>query len=347
METTPNYQSYEKGHNFFLQKKEFERIQPHEQTEFEDHISKVDKVFQCLIQGKPNPETSKEILGRVLMQESLIDKNATIPSLHRLAHDAKLTDIYFGTGISNTKEISVGIPFDFLVYPLVANKIRNKIGNGHIHHLIADNHALLNNFDDKTVKKVASDYRKTVEDITDKIGIKNYHIYLSSEVSTDKNYKNLLERVADSSFENKYAKYEAADVEYFRKTRDVLLKLGWKFKGESKFDESVFDKQYSSVFGENIFPIYTACGKRFTDTHYDIVPYTLSKDDIGIRLVISKNEDVLKKVAAQNCSYQTINMLQNHYKSLIRLFEEATERIPNRFKTTWDKVQQITKFITN
>jgi hypothetical protein len=293
-----------------------------------------------------NATPSKVTLKKVLIQESLVDKDATMPLVERLSEEVKIQDIYFGTGISNPNEISSGIPFDFLVYPLIANKIRNKLGSGHIHHLIADNHALLNNFDAKVVKRVASSYRTVVEDIAYKIGVKNYHVYLSSEISTDNNYRNLLEKVEKSSFSSTYAKYEATDIEYFRQTRNVLLKLGWKFKGNSNFDESKFDEQYANVFGDNIVSIYTVCGKRFSNNYQNVVPYTLSKNDIQIRFVISKDEDVIKKITDQKCSPQVFNMLKNHYSSLIRLFEETTGKIPQTAKTTWEKVQFINNFLT-
>lgn len=290
---------------------------------------------------------NKETLRSILLQESLIDKSATLPHLDKLTGEAVVKDIYFGTGISKPGEISCGIPFDFLLYPLIANKLRNKLGDGHIYHLIADNHALLNKFDIKTVKKVASNYRKTIEDVVDKMGISNYHIFLSSEISTDKYYKKLFEIVDKIDFSTEYAKLEATDIHYFYKTRDVLLKLGWKFKGESNFDESFFDEQYKKAFGNNIIPIYTASGKKFINGINDAVPYTLSKNDINVRLLISKDEDILKKIAEQKCSEQTMKMLQNHYNGIVRLFESATERVPAAFQTTWEKVDYVNKFISN
>lgn len=294
-------------------------------------------------QTKPNKDTLKSIL----LQESLIDKTATLPHLEKLPNESFASDIYFGTGISKPGEISCGIPFDFLVYPLIANRLRNKLGNGHIHHLIADNHALLNQLDIKTVKKVASNYRKAIEDMVARIGINDYHVYLSSEISTDNNYKQLLERANKIDFATAYAKLEAMDIHYFYKTRDVLLKLGWKFKGDSNFDESVFDEQYKKAFGNNIVPIYTASGKKFINGINDAVPYTLSKNDVNVRLLIAKDEDILKKVSAQKCSEQTMKMLQNHYNGIVRLFESATERVPVTFQTTWEKINYINQFITN
>ncbi len=291
--------------------------------------------------------SNRDTLKSILLQESLIDKNASLPHLEKLRNESSIKDIYFGTGISNPVEISCGIPFDILSLLLLANRIRNKLGNGHIHHLIADNHALLNRFDIKTVKKIASEYRKVIEDIVDKIGIGNYHVYLSSEISTDKYYKDLLAKGNATDFENEYAKLEATDIQYFYKTRETLLKLGWKFKGNSNFDEGFFDQQYSNVFGDNMVPIYTASGKKFINGVNDAVPYTLSKKDRNVRLIISKDEDILKKIAQQDCSDQTMKTLQNHYNGIVRLFESATTKVPDTHQSTWQKINYINQFITN
>ena len=292
-------------------------------------------------------ESSKTRLKRMLMQERLVDKNASMPALESLKDDINLSDVYFGTGLANAKEITSGIPFDFLVYPLLARKIRNNLGNGHIHHLIADKHALLNKFEEDAIRVRAQECRKMMESIAYNIGIENYHIYFSSEISNDASYKVLLDKIDASSFSNRYAMFESVDIEYFHQTRQVILKLGWKFNGESSFDERSFDRQYSNFYGDKIIPIYTPAGKRFTNTNFDTVPYMLSKEDINFRLVISKDEDVLNKVKSLTCSKETMQMCINHYKAIIRLFEEATYKIPAGFNSIWEKIQFIIQFITN
>lgn len=290
--------------------------------------------------------SKKSILRKALLQESLVDKKTTLPIIDTIDENANLDDIYFGTGISNPLELTTGIPFDFLVYPLLANKLRNRLGSGHIHHLIADNHALINKFDQRTIRKVATDYRTVVENVIDRMGILNYHTYLSSEVSTDRNYKNLLQRISSTRLNSEYARFEAADIQYFLETRDTLIKLGWKFSGESKFDELRFDAEYKEVFGNQLMSIYTASGKKFSDKGPNAVPYTLSKSDEHIRFIIDKNEDIVKKVASQTCSVQTVNALKNHYTAIVRLFEASIHRIPTSAKTVWEKLQHINTFLT-
>lgn len=291
-------------------------------------------------------KSTKELLKNLVMQQSLIEKTATVSSIELMSDDVNVNNIFLGTGVSNPQELSQGLPFDFLMYPLVAAKIQKTLGECHIHHLIADSHAMLNNFSKREIRKVAINYRKIIEDIVGNLNVENYHIYLSSEVATDKNYLTLLEHIKDSNFANEYSRFEAADVEYFHLTRDALLKLGWKFKGESKYDEVSFDTDYNKRFGNSVFSIYTTCGKRFDDKKPNAVPYTLYKAEMDLRIIINKDEDVLKKVTSQKCSIQTKQMLENHYKGLIRLFEDMYNKVPDNFKTTWEKIQFINQFIT-
>ena len=103
---------------------------------------------------------------------------------------------------------------------------------------------------------------------------------------------------------------------------------------------------YQNEFGNNIIPIYTACGKRFNDKMPNTVPYTLYASEINTRIVIDSNENVIEKLRATNCSKDTINMLQNHYNGIVRLFEEATQKIPRDYQTVWEKVQYIISLLT-
>lgn len=290
--------------------------------------------------------SKKKILQSAIMQESLINKKATIKKIDALSDDINIGDIYFGTGVCNPSELSCGIPFDTLLYPLIANKLRNKLNkSGHVHHLVADNHAHINNFAGSDIKRISSIYRNTLEQIVSKLGIENYHIYLSSEIATDNNYKAILDRVKDFNFPNQYSKFEATDIEYFHTTRDVLLKLGWKFNGASNFDESNFDAEYEKAFGNNIVPIYTSCGKKFTDTGFDSVPYTVTLKEKNVRILIDKDENIPLKVSLQKCTTTTLKMLENHYKAVIRLLEELLGRLPINY-TIWEKLQYVNQLIT-
>lgn len=288
-------------------------------------------------------KSTNEIFFNILKQEGLIHK-FELEHLKEIPNDFNV-NVFFGTGLSNPREITKGVPFDILNYILVANKIRNKTNeNGHIHHLIADNHTLINGFNITEVKKEATKYRWIIEKIIDNLNIKNYHIYLSSEVSTDINYKNLIDDIPQDIFENKYAKFESADIEYFRRTRSTIVKLGWKFKNAGNFDESYFDNNYQDIYGKNIVPVYIYPGKRIIEKGNDVVPYTLFEKDIDVRFIVSPNESVVSKIA--NASTLTLKNLNNHYKKIIRIFEETIFRIPVNYQTTWEKLQFIIDTIT-
>lgn len=291
-------------------------------------------------------ESLESLLKRIIMQEPLIDRKSTLHSIEGIPDNIDNFNIFFGTGISNPNGLSIGVPFDFLLYPLLAAKLQKKLTNCEIHHLIADNHALINNANKKDIRKLAASFRKSVEDIVNNLGIENYHIYLASEIATDTTYKKLFESLNVVNNENEYFRFEATDIEYFHRTRNVQLKLGWKFKGNGNRDENIFDKTYTKNFGHGVFSVYTSSGKRFDDKKPNAVPYTLYQSEINNRIIIDKNEDVLQKVKSQNCSDQTINMLKKHYSAIVRLFCEVCRRVPDSFGTIWDKLQYINQFIT-
>lgn len=286
----------------------------------------------------------KELLQATVMQQSLIDKKATLAGLDKMPPDVTINDIFFGTGISNPQSLTQGVPFDFLLYPLIAAKIQRAIGLPHIHHLIADKHALINKFDAKDVRKTATHIRMQMEDIVSNLNIDNYHIYLSSEVATDRNYQALLDKVKGMPFANEYAWQEAVDVEYFHVTRNVLVKLGWKFAGNSNFGEDSFDREHNLSFGTNVIPVYTASGKRFDDLKPNTVPYTLYPDEMPFRIIIDRNERVVEKKNMQICKPETVNMLENTYRPMVRLFEEIVTKMPAG--NTWEKMQYIIEFLT-
>lgn len=289
---------------------------------------------------------TRDVLKSVIMQQSLIEKKSSIASIEMMPDDTEVKSIFLGTGISKPDELTQAVPFDFLVFPLVAAKIQKTIGNCHVHHLIADNHALINNLGKKGIRHVAVNYRKMIEDIIGNMDIENYHIYLASEIATDKNYQLLLDQILSSNFSNEYSRYEATDVEYFHRTRQVSLKLGWKFNGESKYDEASFDSDYKKCFGRNVYSIYTVSGKRFDDKKPNTVPYTVYKSEMDHRLIVSKDEDVFKKINLQKLPINTAKMIENHYKGLVRLYEEVCHKIPSDIKSVWQKVQYIIQMIT-
>lgn len=294
-----------------------------------------------------NHPSSNLQLQALLEQETLIDKTATFESFKNFENQSIRGHIFFGTGISRPGEIATELPMDFLIYPLVALKVRAAVPGSHIHHLVADEHALLNQFDEKTCRRAGKAFRKKFENVVDALGIENYHVYLASEIATDNKYKKILCLLNTKQFSSSYARLEAADIRYFFETRNIGYKLSWKFKNNGRLDEMSFDDQYQSVFGKNIINIYTSSGRKFTDGMNEAVPYTVSTDDSEKRLIISGVEDIVKKVQAQHCSEQTLSSLQKHYKSLVRLYETTIKRLPQNAVSTWEKMNQINQIISN
>jgi len=284
---------------------------------------------------------SKDDLKRILNQERLVDKRNTSRAINEFQNSKTNANIYYGTGLASKNELTVGVPFDFLMMPLMAEKIRRRLGKKNIYHIIADTHAVGNGFSEEKVRILARDQKRQIEDIIEKIGISNYYTFLASEIGTDRLHNELVKKTLGSSIGNSYASIEAADIEYFRITRNVGIKIGWALNSLGKFDETFFDKQYKDVFGNLILPIYTRSGKRLDNKKPNAVPYTIFKEDEKFRFIIKEQEDALTKVNESNCDIHTISMLKKHYSALVRLFVEITDFDIDRKLNVWDKITEI------
>lgn len=300
-----------------------------------------------IINSQNRGNAPKGSIGACLLQESLIEKTPTLKSLMQLEGVEIGRHIFIGTGISRPGEMASELPLDFLVYPLIARRIQEVIGGCHIHHLVADAHATLNQFNLRDAIRTGTSFRRKYEHVADRLAIENYHVYLSSEITIDNKYQQLYQHAVTAEFTNEYARREAVDIRYFVETRGIGLKLGWTFKQRGKLDEQVFDQAYQQVFGKDILNIYTASGKKFEDGPNEAVPYTITGNDKDIRLILTPTEDIVFKVGLQDCGDQTMNAIHNHYRAVVRLYEKVIGRLPEGFKNVWEKLNYINQFITN
>lgn len=290
-------------------------------------------------------------LIKKIMQEPLIYKPESLKSILRIPENVDDHSIYYGTGISKPSihsgqegELTAGIPLDILIYILIAAKL-NEVLNKPIHHLLADNHALLNLHKREQVSKVVYSYRNNICNYVNNLKIDDYHVYLASDVATNKQYKAITNTYEKSSFNDAYSHKESSDTEHFTTTRGPLIKLGWKFPGHSSKDEVSFDSQYEEVMGRVLPAIYVHAGKRLNDKKPNAVPYTIYQDELSERFLLSPDEDIKGKIEHAKCSKQTLKAAEKHYKRLIRLFEEVVTEVP-RGLSTWAKLQYIIDFTT-
>ncbi len=70
----------------------------------------------------------------VLYAEPLVHAAATIETLRPSILREAGGSIYYGTGLTTRKALSVGVPFDILTFVLVAEKLRRTLGFRNIYH---------------------------------------------------------------------------------------------------------------------------------------------------------------------------------------------------------------------
>ncbi|MBC8500937.1 MAG: hypothetical protein H8D38_04185 [DPANN group archaeon] len=284
----------------------------------------------------------KDQLTKIVMQESLVEKKSTRISIEQ-ANISEINNIYLGTGVSTATDLSVGTPFDVLSMILLAEKVRRATNNETIYHNIADTHALTNKFPAEKVQAATLTQKNNISRITKSLGLENYEVILSSEFHNLKDYADIVSRLEVEAHE--YVKYEVADIEFFRKTRNAGIKIGWAIKSDTqtKFDEVFFDKYYQQVFGNSIISIYSVSGKRLDDKAPNAAPYILTERELETRIQLSSNEDVEKKLANADCSPTTLKMMKNHLKSITRLYQELIEQLEGNIE---EKTNYIIQKIT-
>ena len=266
----------------------------------------------------------KDKLMKIIMQESLINRKPTIESIKNSTIEENNKSIYLGTGLSSSKKVSIGTPFDLLSMILIANKVKNEIGSTTIYHNIADLHAATNNFTNKELEEALKKQEENITKITESLDIKEYKILKSSQFHETEEYQKIISKI--NIDKHKYVQKEIADIEYFRQQKKAGIKIGWSIKSNStSFDEVFFDKQYKEIFGNKIISIYTVPGKRLDDKAPNAAPYILTEDEINSRIIFKENEQVAKKLNENDCSKQTQKTVKKYLTAITRLYQETIE----------------------
>jgi hypothetical protein len=292
------------------------------------------------------PNIHANLLHENLLEHPLVNKEKSLTFLP-LSDDRLLSrNIFFGTGLSNPINLTIGIPLDFLVFPLMANKVCKIYGYKAVFHFIADKHSSINGFSSEAIKNMAKRYQRKVEDIVDLLGIDNYHVVRASSFSEDRLYEQLITTARNSGIEDMYAINEAADIEYFRVNRSTDLKISWSLEGNNaKKDETYFDRIYEGIFGQTLKSLYLKPGKRLDDKRVNATPYTVWNSDKHLRFIIDKGEDTEKKIRDASCSEHTKLSIEIHYKNVLNLFEST---VGNRSFTginTWQRLNSLIDFL--
>jgi tyrosyl-tRNA synthetase len=267
--------------------------------------------------------TTYDKVSAIVKNEYLIE---TKPSLQMLgkslnSQEGKEKSIYYGTGIATPEALSIGLPFDILGIAFLNEKIRREAGFHKVYHHVADTHAKTNVWAKaEEVEKKGKEVQATLTKVFKNLGLDNFEVILSSSFDQKSDYEQLLEEFKTSD-KHDYVKHEMADMEWYRREKNVVLKTGWIIQAKETrigSDERLFDREYRKFKGEDSMSfIYVKAGKTLDPDRPKASPYIQIPGEN--RLLLEKNEDVRKKFEiAKDKTPSTIN----HIEEIIQLYEE-------------------------
>lgn len=234
---------------------------------------------------------------KLLAALPLLAENGIVLDPNLTSEDMRSKTLYFGVGLCTTKEMSAGIPFDFLGLVATAEAIRRVCGFGKIIQLIADSHAKTNHFvSDEEVDKKAHEFKELSLKIVKNVGLEgNYEVILASEIDSTPEYKEILAGIPINGA-HEYARREWADMEYLARKRNTCLKVSWMMplkKGQThRSDEVFFDEGFKTLFKRPYSFIYNRAALTFDPARLNVSPYTSTPGDKRLFLTVDQDAEV-------------------------------------------------------
>jgi hypothetical protein len=250
--------------------------------------------------------------------------------------------LYFGTGLTTSKAMSVGVPFDVLGMLLVAENIRRALGLEWIIQLIADTHAKSNPFcKTEEVDAMATKMSETCKRMARLLGIEEHYVSLkSSGIDNSPDYLEIFGGIRTEDHE--YVRREWADIEYLRRHRNLRLKLSWTIGSKVNkvgFDERLYDLRFRDVMGQTMSFMYLWPGRTLDKQRPKVSPYISIAGEQ--RILFAPNENVESKLSAAELTMgaDSLKGVKEHLHNIIQLFEGIHG--PLAANSTEEKVQAV------
>jgi len=278
----------------------------------------------------------KELVNTVPLFEPTSSLNGIQPELTERESGGSL---YFGTGLTTAKAPSVGVPFDVVGMLCVANKLREVLQLDQVIQLIADTHALSNEFNTPESVKVMADRMIDVSGRVAKLLEMKYTPILASNIDQKPEYIEILQSI--NTDDHEYVRREWADIEFLRRHYDLRLKLSWTIGlkvNRVGFDERLYDPRFREVMGQSMSFVYLLPGRTLDIDRPKVSPYIAVEGER--RILLQPGEDVAAKIAeAQEVQDNKLKSAIKHLADIVALFEELQGKVPG--DTTEEKVQVI------
>ncbi|HSX32777.1 MAG TPA: hypothetical protein VLF91_00350 [Candidatus Saccharimonadales bacterium] len=260
-------------------------------------------------------------IAKIVRNEALIEAEPSMQLLDPNTINAEPGgSIYYGTGLTTPRAISIGLPFDVLGMMLTAEKVRRAGQFDQVYHHIADTHAKTNDWiDPAAVDEVAARTVDTLEQVKRNLGLDHFQFVRSSSFDHEPDYEALVQSF-DSSEEHEYVRREMADMEWYRTRGDVRIKMGWIIQAKETamgFDERRFDREYLRFHPGQMSFIYTKPGRTFDPSRPKASPY-ISVAGEG-RLLLAPGVNVHEVFTASGDP--NLGGAKKHLENVVRAYE--------------------------
>lgn len=255
--------------------------------------------------------------------EPLFEAGPTMSRIHSKTFTKPNRSIFYGTGLCTPTELTVGLPFDILGMILVAERIRRAFGFNKVFHHIADTHAKSNGkWDETKIDDLAQWTKTTLERILKNLEFKDFIVSMASSFDKTDEFKEILQSLPDEAHE--YIQREVADIEWYRRTHNVSLKLGWIIVdgGEGGNNETLFDDRFEHEFPNSMSFAYFSPGRTFDKSRQRVSPYIVTNGEN--RLILEQGEDVVAKFkkAEQEFGDKYFGGARKHLEDVVHSFEK-------------------------
>jgi hypothetical protein len=272
-------------------------------------------------------------LKQTALQEPLVETRPTLAALQRIERSDRPRAVFVGLGICSRNQMSRALPLDVLGMLLPAERLRRVIGASTLVAVVADEHALSNNFEPYLVKSRTQSTIHTLGRLRDS-GLDRIRILRASAFHHTDDYRAILARVDRRAPEGEHPYFlrEAADIEYLDRRFGGIVKVGWTIGRSTghrrKLDELVFDRRFRSWVGRHVAFVYCKAGRTLDGRQPKMAPYVAL--DPRRRICLEPSEDVSAKLelARRTASPDVIRGARKHLRRISRAFEGLIQPLP-------------------
>jgi hypothetical protein len=249
-------------------------------------------------------------------------------------------NIFFGTGIMTSNQLSVDTPFDILGFFFTAEQIARMFNSQKIVVLIADQHATTNKlFPEGKIQELTEKTIQLFKKIKRNFQFKKIEIIRTTTLNSVPEIRAIYANLP--TMENDYLKHEIADSLWLHEFHNVEIKLGWAMSSSAHVeghDERFFDTSIKNFCPDMTF-FHLKPGRTFDVARQRVSPY-ISVDGES-RILLKEGESVTQKLAQFGATtpIDAFKATKRQLAHIARLHDTLFE--PIKFSSLEDRLQHI------